>query len=158
ALPAPPAIPPGDAEQAGDAGEQQGGGRLAPRTRVEELLAGLWAEVLGVDRVGVRDDFFSLGGHSLLAVRLMARIRERFGRELPLAHLFRAGTVERLAVLLEAGSMSAVRSPLVELTPGPVPALAPAALRRRPFFCVHPAGGNVLCYAELARALGPDQP
>jgi amino acid adenylation domain-containing protein len=127
-------------------------GHVAPRTPLEEMLAGLWSEVLGVERVGVRDSFFALGGHSLLAVRLMARIRERCGRELPLATLFRAATVERLAALLLAGSAPATRLALVELTP-PV-----NGFRVRPFFCVHPAGGNVLCYAELARALGPDQP
>jgi amino acid adenylation domain-containing protein len=127
-------------------------GYVAPRSPLEEMLAGLWSEVLGVERVGVRDSFFALGGHSLLAVRLMARIRERCGRELPLATLFRAATIERLAALLLAGTAPATRMAVVELTP-PV-----NGFRAQPFFCVHPAGGNVLCYAELARALGPDQP
>jgi thioesterase domain-containing protein/acyl carrier protein len=125
---------------------------MAPRTPVELLLAGLWSEVLGIESVGVRDSFFALGGHSLLAVRLMARIRQRFGRELPLAILFRASTIERLAALLQAGSGPAGRRSLVELTP------AGSGARRRPFFCVHPAGGNVLCYADLAQAMGSDQP
>jgi len=143
ALPAPP---PRRGTQAGEAGH------VAPRTPLEEMLAGLWSEVLGVERIGVRDSFFALGGHSLLAVRLMARIRERCGRELPLATLFRAATVERLAALLLAGSAPPTRMAVVELT-------APVnGFQARPFFCVHPAGGNVLCYAELARALGPDQP
>src|SRR6202030_2526308 len=83
ALPAPPASAPGWRGGDGD------GGYVAPRNRVEEILAALWAELLGIEQVGVRDDFFALGGHSLLALRLMARIRERFGRELPLAALFR---------------------------------------------------------------------
>jgi amino acid adenylation domain-containing protein len=137
---------------AGPEGASGGDGRIAPRTPLEALLASLWVEVLGVERVGVCDSFFALGGHSLLAVRLMARIRERCGRELPLATLFRAATVERLAALLVAGSTPAGRRVLVELTPPP--AGSPAV----PLFFVHPAGGNVLCYAELARALGADQP
>jgi amino acid adenylation domain-containing protein len=122
---------------------------------IEAELAAIWAQVLGRGDVGRDDSFFDLGGHSLAAVRLMARIRERFGRELPLAVLYRAATIERLAVLLRAGSAPAARSPLVELTPAAAGAGSRAA---RPLFCVHPAGGNVLCYAELARALGPEQP
>ncbi|HEY6321688.1 MAG TPA: amino acid adenylation domain-containing protein, partial [Thermoanaerobaculia bacterium] len=126
-----------------------------PIDAVEAELAAIWAAVLGRHDVGREDSFFDLGGHSLAAVRLMARIRERFGRELPLAALYRAATIERLAVLLRAGSAPAVRSALVELTPAAGGAGSRGA---RPLFCVHPAGGNVLCYAELARALGPDQP
>jgi amino acid adenylation domain-containing protein len=126
-----------------------------PTDAVEAELAAIWAAVLGRGDVGRDDSFFDLGGHSLAAVRLMARIRERFGRELPLAVLYRAATIERLAVLLRAGSAPAARSALVELTPA---AAGPGSRVARPLFCVHPAGGNVLCYAELARALGPDQP
>ncbi|HXO39837.1 MAG TPA: amino acid adenylation domain-containing protein, partial [Thermoanaerobaculia bacterium] len=122
---------------------------------VEAELAAIWTQVLGRQDIGRENSFFDLGGHSLAAVRLMARIRERFGRELPLAALYRAATIERLAVLLRAGSAPAVRSALVELTPA---AGGAASRGARPLFCVHPAGGNVLCYAELARALGPDQP
>jgi len=140
-------------DAAASRGETTGAGsRVVPRTPLEALLASLWAEVLGVEQVGVCDSFFALGGHSLLAVRLMARIRERCGRELPLATLFRAATVERLAAVLVTGSVPAGRRVLVELTP---PAAGPPAV---PLFFVHPAGGNVLCYAELARALGPGQP
>jgi amino acid adenylation domain-containing protein len=129
--------------------------RMPPRDLVELELARLWEEVLDVHPVGVRDDFFDLGGHSLLAVRLMASIRERFGRELPLASLFRAATVEQLAALLRQGGEPLERRTLVEIT-APRPHAAGSA--EPALFCVHPAGGNVLCYMELARALGPDQP
>jgi thioesterase domain-containing protein/acyl carrier protein len=128
-------------------------GQVAPRTPVEKTLAALFGAVLAREAVGLRDSFFALGGHSLLALRLVARIRDTFGRDLPLASLLRAPTVERLATLLEEGAGPARRTPLVELTPA-APELEPA----RPFFCVHPAGGNVLCYADLARNLGTAQP
>ncbi len=120
---------------------------VAPRDVLEHLLAGIWEELLGIPSVGIRGNFFELGGHSLLAVQLMARIRERTGRELPLASLFQAPTVEGLAALLR--QVPAPFSPLVPIQRGG---------ERRPFFLVHAVGGNVLGYAELARRLGPEQP
>jgi amino acid adenylation domain-containing protein len=121
---------------------------VAPRDALELQLARLWERLLGVEPVGVHSNFFELGGHSLLAVRLMSSLRELTGRGLPLAALFQAPTVELQARLLrqEAGPWS----PLVRLEPG--------REGRRPFFCVHPAGGNTLAYAELSRLLGPEQP
>jgi amino acid adenylation domain-containing protein len=70
---------------------------VAPRNQTEELLASLWAEVLAVERVGMEDNFFELGGHSLLATRLMARLRDAFGVEVPLLELFDGPTVGLLA-------------------------------------------------------------
>ncbi|MET0395249.1 MAG: non-ribosomal peptide synthase/polyketide synthase, partial [Longimicrobiaceae bacterium] len=75
---------------------------VAPRTPTEEVLAGIWAEVLGVDGIGAGDDFFALGGHSLLATRVMARVREAFGVEVPLRSLFELPTVGALAERIEA--------------------------------------------------------
>ncbi len=73
----------------------------APRTPLEELVAGLWTEVLGGGRVGLHDDFFALGGYSLLAIRLLARLRAVSGVDLPLRALFAHPTVAALAAEVE---------------------------------------------------------
>jgi amino acid adenylation domain-containing protein len=70
---------------------------VPPRTPTEEILAGIWAEILGMDRIGARDNFFDLGGHSLVATRVVARVREAFRIDLPVRKLFEAPTVSALA-------------------------------------------------------------
>jgi amino acid adenylation domain-containing protein/non-ribosomal peptide synthase protein (TIGR01720 family) len=75
---------------------------VAPRNDVEEVLAGIWTELLGVERVGVFDNFFDLGGHSLLATRLLSSLRKIFRLELTLREVFEATTIAELAELLAA--------------------------------------------------------
>jgi hypothetical protein len=74
-----------------------GGGYAAPGTPTEELLAGIWGDVLGIERVGVHDNFFELGGHSLLATQVVSRIRASLDIETSVAALFDHPTVEGLA-------------------------------------------------------------
>ncbi|MCP4662509.1 MAG: AMP-binding protein, partial [bacterium] len=76
-------------------------GFAAPRTPVEEVMAGIWSRILGHDRFGVYDNFFELGGHSLLATQVVSRIRDLFGVELELRSLFQAPTLAELAERIE---------------------------------------------------------
>ncbi|HEY2738210.1 MAG TPA: amino acid adenylation domain-containing protein, partial [Thermoanaerobaculia bacterium] len=80
----------------------------APRTEVEQVLAALFAEVLGVERVGVEESFFDLGGHSLLATQVIARLRQAFGLDFALRKLFEHPTVASLAREIEKASRSGV--------------------------------------------------
>jgi thioesterase domain-containing protein/acyl carrier protein len=130
---------------------------VAPRTEVEELLCGIWADVLHVSSVGINDNFFELGGHSLLAVRLFARIEKLCGKHLPLATLFQAPTVAQLAEVLRKEGWTAPWSSLVAIR-AEGQAKGHNETGKRPLFCVHAVGGNVLEYHDLARHLGPDQP
>ncbi len=91
-------------------------GFAAPRSPVEEVLAGIFAEVLKLDRVGVHDDFFVLGGHSLLVAQVATRARQALHAELPIVEIFRHPTVARLAERVEAGS-GAAGGGLAELPP-----------------------------------------
>jgi amino acid adenylation domain-containing protein len=79
-----------------------GEARVAPRTPTEEVLAGIWATVLGVEEVGVHDNFFDLGGHSLMAVQVMSRLWDSWQVDVPLRTLFEAPTVAGLALAVEA--------------------------------------------------------
>jgi thioesterase domain-containing protein/acyl carrier protein len=121
----------------------------APRNSMEEALAGVWAEVLEVERVGIHDNFFELGGHSLLAVRLTAQVEKLSGHKVPVAALFQAPTVAALAQMLTNKHWAPPWSSLVPLQPlGSKP----------PIFFAHGWGGDVYSFLGLAQLLAPDQP
>ncbi|GLZ32193.1 hypothetical protein Lesp02_43810 [Lentzea sp. NBRC 105346] len=121
-----------------------------PRTPQEEILAGLFAEVLDLPRVGVDDNFFDLGGHSLLATKLINEIRSAFGVTLTIRTVFEAPTVATLVGRLDSDARASdALDVLLPLRPhGDRPAV----------FCVHPAGGLSWCYAGLIKHLQGEHP
>ncbi|WP_241386850.1 non-ribosomal peptide synthase/polyketide synthase [Rhodococcus sp. CH91] len=132
------------------------GAYRAPGSDLERLVADLFAEHLGVDRVGADDNFFDLGGTSLLATRLLPALGERLGRRVPIAAIFTGPTPAELAAELAAGDaagdtaaeVAAAFRVLVPLRAGSGPAL----------FCLPPAAGLAWPYLTLAHRLGDDRP
>ena len=122
---------------------------VSPRTQTEEVLANIWSQILGLERVSINDNFFELGGNSLIAVRLFAEIKKLCGRNLPLATLFQGQTIAELAAVIDQDGCSAPWCSLVKIKPGNSPP---------PLFCIHAIGGNVLEYYQMADYLCQDQP
>jgi amino acid adenylation domain-containing protein len=122
---------------------------VAANDSLEMQLTKIWESVLGIKRIGIKDNFFEIGGHSLLAARLFSRIEKTMGLNLPLATLFQAPTIDLLARIIRHKDWSDNWSSLVPIRPGG---------SKPPLFLVHGAGGNVLLYRELAIHLGAEQP
>jgi amino acid adenylation domain-containing protein len=87
-----------------------------PRNELEEQLAQIWSEVLGIERVGIHDNFFALGGHSLMAVRLFSEINNRLGHELPLSILFQQGTISQIAQMINESPKDQPIARIVQLS------------------------------------------
>ena len=122
---------------------------VSPRTPIELRLVTIWEDVFNVRPIGVEDSFFDLGGHSILALRLMAQVQKEFGQNLPLSALGEAGDIAHLAEIINRQGVAPPASPIVPIQPKG---------SKSPIFCVHPLGGHVMRYYELAQLLGTDQP
>ena len=120
-----------------------------PLTLFEEVLAGIWSEVLRLDSVGIHDNFFELGGHSLLAVRVLAQIEKAFGKNLPLSTLFQSPTIEQLANILRQKGWSSPCQTLVTIQPGD---------SKPPLFFIHVLGEGLKFCRPLTSHLDPEQP
>ncbi|MBN9549741.1 MAG: amino acid adenylation domain-containing protein [Alphaproteobacteria bacterium] len=117
-----------------------------PRAGLEQAVAELWRDVLAISDVGREDNFFALGGSSFAGMRLMAKLEERFSQRVSFPTLIAHPTVAGLAAVLRAGGSQHETRLAIPIRSGDDgPAL----------FCVHPIGGNVMCYAALAQALPP---
>jgi amino acid adenylation domain-containing protein len=124
---------------------------VEPRNQLEESIAQIWQQVLGIDQISVHDNFFELGGNSLLAVQLLTKLGNTLGQNLPLVTFLKAQTIEQLAAILQEPKKSVALSwsSLVPIqTDGQKP----------PLFLIHAVWGNVLFYRKLVKYLEPDQP
>jgi acyl transferase domain-containing protein/thioesterase domain-containing protein len=142
---------------------------VSPTNEIEQSLVNIWQDLIGIQSIGIHDNFFEVGGHSLLATQMIVRLQEIFTVELSISHLIERSTIAELAKVIEEmliqkqeqlledeaqqlahqQSASPSWSPLVSIQPNG---------SKRPFFCVHPIGGYVLNYIHLARCLDPEQP
>jgi acyl-CoA synthetase (AMP-forming)/AMP-acid ligase II/thioesterase domain-containing protein/acyl carrier protein len=118
---------------------------IPPRTPAESMLAAMWARLLHLERVGIKDNFFDLGGHSLLAAHLVTLVKRQFGKDLRIASVYQAPTIEKLAELITDERPAPPWSSLVPLQP---------CGSRIPFFWVHGEASD----AFLPKYLGLDQP
>jgi amino acid adenylation domain-containing protein len=124
--------------------------RRGPRTPQEDVLCSLFAEALGVEQVGIDDNFFALGGDSILSMRLVSRICATFGLKMGNRTLYEAPTVEAMAARLDGGKeISSALGSMLTLRSGGF---------LTPLFCIHPGGGLSWCYAGLLRYLPAHRP
>jgi acyl transferase domain-containing protein/thioesterase domain-containing protein len=115
----------------------------------EKTILVIWKKLLGYRQIDINDNYFELGGNSLMAVRMFTQIEKIFGKRLPLATLYEAPTIRKLAAIISEEKYVASWASLVKIQPSG---------SRPPFFCIHAEGGNVLEYRLLAAYLGNDQP
>lgn len=145
-----PKMPAADKVTAARAPAPPSSGGSRPSSRLESQLIEIWQRLFKKKPISRHDDFFELGGHSLLAAELFLEIEKQIVNEpMPLATLFQAPTIAKLAQVISAGGWSGSWKSLVPIQPDG---------SRTPLFFVHAHGGNVIGYRDLARHLGNDHP
>jgi amino acid adenylation domain-containing protein len=122
---------------------------IAPRNDTELQLVQIWEEILNTSPISVCANFFTLGGHSLLAIRLISHIQQRFGRQLPLATLFRSPTIAQLATQLQSDTPARRFQHIIPIQPRG---------ELLPLYLFPGGGGNVLYFHLLAQYLSQNQP
>jgi thioesterase domain-containing protein len=119
------------------------------RDELELQLVQIWEKVLGVQPIGISDNFFDLGGHSLVALQLFAQIEQIWNKQILLGVLLESPTIAALADTIRQPEDATTWSPLVLLSSGG---------NKPPLFCIHPVGGNLFDYYNLAKQLDKDRP
>ena len=128
----------------------QRGAFVAPTNETETVLCQIWQSLLGLEAVGITDNFFALGGHSLLLGSLHKQINQRFARQLSMQNLFESQTIEQLAAVLDG---DVVQECGLNMDNDELLLLKPGNPDQAPLYLIHPVGGQVSCYLELANRL-----
>jgi enterobactin synthetase component F len=121
---------------------------VAPRTELENILADIWIQVLGIEQLSINDSFFDLGGDSMKAAAMVSQLRKRLGRDIPMAALFEATTIAGLAACFEKDGQQDVFDRMLQLK---------VDLRGTPLFCIHPVLGLGWGFGGLASYLDEKQ-
>ena len=124
---------------------------VAPRDDLELEVAKIWEKVLGIESIGVTDNFFEKGGHSLLAMRLLAEIDRSFDKKLPLSSIFQSPTVEKLTNIIRDNDWSSPSPSMVVIQPG-------TGGDKPPIFCIHVLGRGLEFYRPMLAYLDKSQP
>ena len=137
--------------------QEEGDAYVAPRTPVEEVVAGIWAKVLGVARVGIHDNFYDLGGHSLQAAKIMARVRDAFQVEAPLRALLEQPTVAHLAARIESEVMAGQGLQKPPIAAAPRGGSLPLSYQQQRLWFMEQVDPGSAAYniSAVARARGP---
>jgi acyl transferase domain-containing protein len=128
---------------------------VSPRNPVEQTIAEIWSNALGLKAIGIHDNFFELGGDSLQAVQVLAKLRQSFQIELEAHALLNHPNILALAELITANQTQSSPQPTL---PACLVAIQPGQPSIPPLFLMHPVGGHVYFYRELATQLGSEQP
>jgi thioesterase domain-containing protein/acyl carrier protein len=133
---------------------------VAPRNELEQTIADIWAKALGIESVGIHDDFFDLGGESLLAVQVITKLRDTLQVDFSAHSLLNAPTIAALAELIEQTTSIPERSnqPARQALPSLLVEIQAGNRMKPPLFLTHPVGGHVYFYRELAHYLDSEQP
>lgn len=144
--------PPGAVQESTDGRARPSETRTAPRTPVEETVADIWTEVLGLETIGVEEDFFDVGGDSFLALQLRQELSDTFDTSVPEQTFLEKGTIAGMAQAIErqldgtASTETDLLVPMNDADDGP------------PLLLLHPVGGDIVCYRALVDALRTDRP
>jgi thioesterase domain-containing protein/malonyl CoA-acyl carrier protein transacylase/acyl carrier protein len=131
---------------------------VAPRNRLEQTIADIWSKALGIEQFSIFDKFFDLGGDSLLAVQVIAKLRDTLQIELDAHSLLNKSTIIALAELIEEKKPKSSSQPIQQTLPSCLVTIQTGNTLTPPLFLMHPVGGHVYFYRDMAEQLGAERP